>query len=184
MALRASGRLSVTVHTRSAVPDKTVSLMAATLVMLHGMGIRELDPTETHRAYRAMLELRPNIGTESEFVARVNEVQRPAGYRLVASFDDRDTAAAGAAGFHISNMLAWGHYLYVEDLVTRESARRAGHATRLLDWIGAEAERNGCDTLQLDSGVHRHDAHRLYLRWGYTITGHHFGRVLREAAGR
>ena len=142
------------------------------------MSIRELPPVETGLAYEVMRELRPNIGSESEFVARVNDVQRPAGYRLVASFDDGDAAAAGAAGFHVRDMLAWGHYLYVEDLVTRESARRAGHATRLLDWILVEAERNGCHSVQLDSGVHRHDAHRLYLRWGLSITGHHFGRVL------
>jgi GNAT superfamily N-acetyltransferase len=152
--------------------------------MLHGMSIRELSPAETRLAYEAMLELRPNIGSESEFVARVNDVQRPTGYRLVASFDDGDTAAAGAAGFHVRDMLAWGHYLYVEDLVTRESARRAGHATRLLDWVLAEAGRNGCDSFQLDSGVHRHDAHRLYLRWGLAITGHHFGRVLGGAPAR
>jgi GNAT superfamily N-acetyltransferase len=152
--------------------------------MLHRMSIRELPPAETGLAYKAMLELRPNIGTESEFVARVNDVQRPAGYRLVASFDDGDTVAAGAAGFHVRDMLAWGHYLYVEDLVTRESARRAGHATRLLDWVLFEAERNGCDSFQLDSGVHRYDAHRLYLRWGLAITSHHFGRVLGDASGR
>ena len=148
------------------------------------MSIRELPPAETHLAYAAMLELRPNIGSVSEFVSRVNDVQRPAGYRLVASFDDGDTAAAGAAGFHIRDMLAWGHYLYVEDLVTRESGRRAGHATRLLDWVLAEAERNGCESFQLDSGVHRHDAHRLYLGWGLAITGHHFGRVLGSPTAR
>ena len=152
--------------------------------MLHHMSIRELPPADTQLAYEAMLELRPNIGTESEFVARVNDVQRPAGYRLLASFDDHDTAAAGAAGFHIRDMLAWGHYLYVEDLVTRESARRAGHATRLLDWLRIEADRNGCDSFQLDSSVHRHEAHRLYLRWGLAITGHHFGRASGNAAGR
>jgi len=152
--------------------------------MLHRMSIRELPAADTRLAYEAMLELRPNIGAESEFVARVNDVQRPAGYRLVASFDEGEAAAAGAAGFHIRDMLAWGHYLYVEDLVTRESARRAGHATRLLDWLSTEAERNGCDSFQLDSGVHRHDAHRLYLHWGLAITGHHFGRVLGGATGR
>ena len=148
------------------------------------MSIRELPPAETRLAYEAMLELRPHIGSESEFVARVNDVQRPAGYRLVASFDDGDTAAGGAAGFHVRDMLAWGHYLYVEDLVTRESARRAGHATRLLDWVLVEAKRNGCESFQLDSGVPRHDAHRLYLRWGLAITGHHFGRVLGSAPAR
>jgi GNAT superfamily N-acetyltransferase len=148
------------------------------------MGIRELGPGETHLAYEAMRELRPNIETEAEFIARVNDVQRPAGYRLVASFDDGDRAAAAAAGFHIGDMLAWGHFLYVEDLVTREATRRGGHATGLLDWIRGEAERNGCDSLQLDSGSQRHDAHRLYLACGYRITGHHFGHLLTDAAGR
>jgi GNAT superfamily N-acetyltransferase len=146
--------------------------------------IRELSPAETHLAYAAMRELRPHVQSESEFVTRVNDVQRPAGYRLVASFDAGDRDAAGTAGFRIGDMLAWGHYLYVDDLVTRESARRAGHATALLDWLWAEAERNGCDSFQLDSGVHRHDAHKLYLGWGFSITGHHFGRVLDGGAGR
>jgi GNAT superfamily N-acetyltransferase len=152
--------------------------------MLHGMDIRELGPAETHLAYEAMLELRPNIGAEPEFVARVNDGQRPAGYRLVASFDDGEAAAAAVAGFRIGDMLAWGHFLYVDDLVTRESARARGHATLLLDWIRVEAERNGCDSLQLDSGSQRHDAHRLYLARGYRITGYHFGQLLGDAAGR
>jgi GNAT superfamily N-acetyltransferase len=152
--------------------------------MLAGMQIRELSAEETHFAYAAMYELRPQLGSEVEFVARVNGVLRPGGYRLIGSFDAGDSNAAGAAGFRIADMLAWGHYLYVDDLVTREAARRSGHATALLDWLRAEAERNGCDTFQLDSGVHRHDAHRLYLRWGLSITGHHFGRVLRDDAGR
>jgi GNAT superfamily N-acetyltransferase len=149
-----------------------------------GMEIRELASDETRRAYAAMRELRPDVGSATEFVARVNEVQRPAGYRLVASFDAGDADAAGAAGFRVADSLAWGHYLYVDDLVTREAARRAGHATALLEWLRAEADRNGCDTFQLDSGVHRHDAHRLYLRWGLSITGHHFGRVVGGDARR
>ncbi|HYV59626.1 MAG TPA: GNAT family N-acetyltransferase [Acidimicrobiia bacterium] len=148
------------------------------------MGIRELGPAQTHLVYEAMLELRPDIGTQAEFVARVNGVQRPAGYRIVASFDDGERVAAAAAGFHVGDMLAWGHFLYVEDLVTRQSARRAGHATALLDWIRVEARRSNCDSLQLDSGSQRHDAHRLYLSSGYRITGHHFGQPLGDLAGR
>jgi GNAT superfamily N-acetyltransferase len=151
--------------------------------MLHSMSIRELPAADTGLAYEAMLELRPHIGTEPAFVGRVNDVQRPAGYRLAASFTDGDPIAAGAAGFHIRDTLAWGNHLYVEDLITRESARRAGHATRLLDWLRIEAERNGCDSFHLDSGVQRHDAHRLYLRWGLAITAHHFGRPLGDAPG-
>jgi GNAT superfamily N-acetyltransferase len=152
--------------------------------MLGHMKVRELSADETHLAYAAMRELRPHITSESEFVTRVNDVLRPGGYRIIGSFDGGDAVAAAAAGFRIADMLAWGHYLYVDDLVTRETARRSGHATALLDWLGAEAERNGCDTFQLDSGVHRHEAHRLYLGWGLSITGHHFGRVLGDTADR
>ena len=148
------------------------------------MEIRELTAGESHLAYAAMCELRPHIGSEAEFVARVDDVQRPGGYRLVASFGAGDRVAAGVAGFRIADGLAWGHYLYVDDLVTRESARRAGHAAALLDWLRAEAERNACTSFQLDSGSHRHEAHRLYLGWGLSITGHHFGRVLGDDAGR
>jgi GNAT superfamily N-acetyltransferase len=155
-----------------------------TLVMLGSMSIRELGPEETNLAYTAMRELRPHITSETEFVARVNDVQRPRGYRLIAAFDASDADAAAAAGFRIADSLAWGHYLYVDDLVTREAARRSGHATALLDWLQAEADRNGCDSFQLDSNVERHVAHRLYLGWGLSITGHHFGRVLRHVAGR
>jgi GNAT superfamily N-acetyltransferase len=146
--------------------------------------LRELQVGETSLAYAAMRELRPNIGSEAEFVARVDDVQRPGGYRLVGSFQPDESVAAAVAGFRIADMLAWGHYLYVDDLVTRERARRAGHASALLDWLRTEAERDGCNSFQLDSGSQRHDAHRLYLRWGLSITGHHFGRVLGADTGR
>jgi hypothetical protein len=47
--------------------------------------IRELLPPETGRAYEAMLELRPRLGSRDAFVEQVDERQRPAGYRLVAA---------------------------------------------------------------------------------------------------
>jgi len=53
-------------------------------------GIRELEPEETALAFEAMLELRPGMGSEAAFVERVNQVQRPEGYRLVASFAQGD----------------------------------------------------------------------------------------------
>jgi len=74
--------------------------------------IRELGGGETHLAYAAMLELRPKIGSSADFVRTVDEKQRPQGYRLIASFDDDDEQAAGAAGFRILDYLAWGHALF------------------------------------------------------------------------
>jgi GNAT superfamily N-acetyltransferase len=77
-------------------------------------------------------------------------------------------------------MLAWGRYLYVDDLSTLPEARRRGHGRRLLDWLTEEARRQGCDQLHLDSGVgpDRIDAHRLYFNTGLAITSFHFARRL------
>jgi GNAT superfamily N-acetyltransferase len=141
--------------------------------------IRELVAGETHLAFAAMLELRPRLGSSAEFVRRVDEVQRPAGYRLIASFDD-DEQAAGAAGFRVVDYLAWGHALYCDDISTRTAFRGHGHAGRLMDWMLEEARRLGCDEFHLDSGVgpDRTTAHRLYFNKGMRISSHHFSRPL------
>ena len=140
--------------------------------------IRELDAAETHLAYEAMLELRPKIGSSDDFVRSINEKQRPQGYRLIASFDDDDAQAAGAAGFRVLDYLAWGHALYCDDLTTREKYRGRGHAGALMDWMVEEAGRLGCDGFHLDSGVgpDRTTAHRLYFNKGMRISAFHFQR--------
>jgi GNAT superfamily N-acetyltransferase len=142
--------------------------------------IRELLPPESVLAFEAMLSLRGDVGGEESFVRRVDEIQRPEGYRLVAAFEDGDPAAVAAAGFRSGHSLAWGHHLYVDDLSTRPEARRRGHGRALLEWLMEEAARLGCDQLHLDSGVgiDRADAHRLYLSSGMVIAAHHFARYV------
>ena len=125
-----------------------------------------------------MRALRTHYDDEARFVERVDEVQRPQGYRLVGVFEDGRCGAV--AGFRVIRNLAWGDTLYVDDLSTHPDARRRGHGRALLEWCAAEARRLGCDELHLDSGVgpEREDAHRLYLNAGMRITSHHFARGL------
>jgi GNAT superfamily N-acetyltransferase len=139
-----------------------------------GLTVRELAPEESAQAHAAMLELRPGIGTAADFTARIDRVQRPAGYRLVASFENGSDQAAAVAGFRIIDDLVHGRHLYVDDLSTRAASRKRGHAAALMKWLRAEALRQGCAYLSLDSGVHRHDAHRFYLKQGMVISSHHF----------
>ena len=138
--------------------------------------IRELPPEETYLAYAAMLLLRPGIGSEADFVRRVNNTQRLQGYRLVGTFAEGDSNAAAAAGFRVAHFLAWGDVLYCDDLSSRPEFRRQGHASKLLDWMIEEARRLGCNQFHLDSGVgiDRQDAHRLYMNKGMRISSHHF----------
>ena len=127
-----------------------------------------------------MRELRPDQETAEAFVRRVDELQRPEGYRLAGAFEPGWDGAMAAAGFRAGNSLAWGHYLYVDDLSTLAEARRRGHARALLAWLTDEGRRLGCDQLHLDSGfgAQRTEAHRLYLNAGLAVHALHFARRL------
>ncbi|CAN5562197.1 GNAT family N-acetyltransferase [soil metagenome] len=141
--------------------------------MGEGIEVRELGRGDTRLAFEAMASLR-GLKSEASFVARVDDVQRPEGYRLVGSFEEGGDACVAVAGFRVAHNLAWGKFLYVDDLSTLEARRGRGHAGALMGWLSAEAERLGCDQLHLDSGTERHAAHRFYLGRGMRITSFHF----------
>lgn len=142
--------------------------------------VRELPAGETRRAARALLELRPQYGDAEHLAARVDDVQRAGGYRLLGSFEEGAEEASAAAGFRLIESLHWGRGMYVDDLVTLPEARGRGHADALFRWLEAEADRQGCDSFHLDSGVgpDRADAHRFYFRHGLRIASYHFARGL------
>ena len=142
--------------------------------------VREIAAGETEVAARALLELRPHAAPASALVDVVDRLQRPAGYRLVGSFEDDERDAAAVAGFRVSHMIAFGRYMYVDDLVTAADRRGRGHADRTFAWLLEEAARQECEQFHLDSGVgpERADAHRFYFRHGMRITSYHFARGL------
>ncbi len=140
--------------------------------------VRELEASETYLAYTTLLELRPHLSSRDEFVEQVNSKQRSEGYRIVGSFEDGMDEPVAIAGFRTGHNLAWGYYLYVDDLVTQTNFRGHGHAAQLMQWIYNLAGQLGCNQVHLDSGVHRYDAHRFYLNQRMRISSHHFGREL------
>ncbi len=141
-----------------------------------GVVLRELLPPQTGLAFAAMRALRAHHADPDAWVERIDELQRPEGYRLVAAFEDGQADAAAVAGFRLGHNLAWGRFLYVDDLSTLPQARSRGHGEALLRWIFDEAGRLGCQQVHLDSGTipERFAAHRLYHRVGMNISSHHF----------
>ena len=115
-------------------------------------------------------QLRPHVN-ESGFVPRVRR-QMQQGYELATVVGTAGPVAV--AGFRCAENLAWGRYLYVDDLVTDAAHRSRGCGELLLEWLIAEARRRDCDAVHLDSGVQRFDAHRFYLRHRMRISSHHF----------
>ena len=135
--------------------------------------IREIQSSEGALVAEVLHELRPHRAVAD--LPALIDAQRPDGYRLVASFAGDNAVAV--LGFREGTNLAWGHHVYVDDLVTLPSARGGGHARGLLDWVADEAARLGCAQVHLDSGTHRNPAHRVYLANGYDITSFHFQRT-------
>ncbi len=129
---------------------------------------------DIERCFPVLSQLRPHLVAE-DWVARVR-AQQQQGYTLVGVYVG--DACVSAAGYRLLNNLAWGKFLYVDDLVTVERARGQGHADRLMQWLVKEARSLGCEALHLDSGHSRFDAHRFYLKHGLQITSHHFALSL------
>lgn len=127
--------------------------------------------------YLAFSELRPHL-TREEFAAQVRRQRRAHGYTMV--YAEEDGVVVAAAGYRVAEYLAWGKAFYVDDLITPESARRRGYGGALLDWLLGRAEELGCDQFHLDSGTHRHAAHRLYMSRRLRIGSYHFSRELGE----
>lgn len=122
-----------------------------------------------------MVQLRTHLSVDG-YLAQVDRQRREQRYRIVALRTDGIIRAV--AGFRLGSALSYGDYVYVDDLVSDQSARSAGHGAQLLAWIAAFGKQQGCTSLHLDSGVQRHDAHRFYLRERMDIVFYHFRKAL------
>ena len=122
-----------------------------------------------------MRTLRPHLSDAEAFIARV-QYQCTQGYALVG-WQTHGTLVA-LAGYRILENLAWGRFLYVDDLVVRSDQQGHGHGQALFRWLVSEARAQGCAQLHLDSGVQRFGAHRFYLAGHMDITSHHFALTL------
>jgi hypothetical protein len=142
-------------------------------IMRHKIAIARTD-SEIERCSAVMRELRPHIPA-ADFLKRVKR-QAKQGYHL-AFLEVRGKVRA-VAGYRFCDSLAWGRFLYVDDLVSGSSDRSRGYGGALLNWLVEEAVKAGCQELHLDSGVQRFGAHRFYLAKRMDITCHHFALSL------
>lgn len=124
--------------------------------------------------YEVMAELRPHIGRE-EFLPKVKRLAEIAGFQLAYL---KDGEIKAVAGFRISEWLAGGKYLEIEDLVVREGERSKGYGGELFDWLVKLATENACHQVRLVSHISRQDAHRFYLEKGMKQEAYYFSMNL------
>ena len=126
---------------------------------------------DIRRCFPVMRELRTHFKDAESFVIQVQRQQKQ-GYQLAFIESGGDVRAV--AGYRFLESLFSGKNLYVDDLVTRERDRSKGFGAQLLDWLIEQAREHRCENLELDSGVQRFDAHRIYFSKRMSIFSYHF----------
>src|SRR5687767_11114792 len=129
------------------------------------------DPRLADEVLPVLRELRPDLTAQS--FHDIYAEGYPQGYRFTAAFDD-EGRCVGLAGWRIIATTVAGRKLYIDDLVTTESARGLGVGKALLGQLTERARAAGCTILDLDSGTFRKEAHRFYMRERLTISAFHF----------
>lgn len=130
-----------------------------------------MTDAEIAACFSVMAELRPHL-TADNFVALIRRLDGVTGLKL-AYLTDND-AIKSVAGYRISEWLAGGKYLEIEDLVSKSTERSKGYGGALFDWLTNYAAHEGCRQVRLVSNVRRVDAHRFYLSKGMTMEAHYF----------
>jgi ribosomal protein S18 acetylase RimI-like enzyme len=130
---------------------------------------------EVTACYEVMRQLRPQLKLREEFVAIV-ALQREQGYRLLAVWEDGKPVAL--AGYRRLDNLVHGRFIYVDDLITDESARGRGHGERLLAELCTRGREENCGRLALDTALANALAQRFYFRFGLLARGLHFSMDL------
>lgn len=142
--------------------------------LIDGSVLRHADSQEALRScYAVMKQLRPHLQSEAEFLARIAR-QQDESYRLLAAWDDEQVVAL--AGYRFQENLVYGRFMYVDDLITAETARGSRWGERLLDALTTIAEQSACVRLVLDTGLTNALAQRFYFRQGLLTSSMRFGK--------
>ncbi|MFJ9812728.1 GNAT family N-acetyltransferase [Streptomyces sp. NPDC101158] len=147
------------------------------------------DPRLESELLPVLRELRPHL--TPELFAEVYATGYAQGLRFSAAYEEGadggdgtgggDTSGGGCvgvAGWRIVVNTSSLKKLYVDDLVTKATARSTGVGHALVAHLEGHAREAGCYELNLDSGTHRTGAHRFYLRERFDIVAFHFTREL------
>ncbi|WP_113929239.1 GNAT family N-acetyltransferase [Bacillus sp. P14.5] len=139
------------------------------------MNIKEaVSDYEWEQVYDLLVELRTDLqkGTFNKLLKDM----RAEGYRVFGLYDAEELVSL--AGVIIRTNFYAGRHVFIYDLVTRSTARSKGYGRKLLEFIEAWGEEQGCVTAGLDSGMQRKDAHRFYEDLEYNKFSYAFRKNL------
>lgn len=122
-------------------------------------------PADFERSFPVMKELRPHLNF-SEYIEIFEQANKSDGYQIVAVEVQEQIVAL--MGFRFLSDFVRGRHLYIDDLVSTESARSQGLGAELLRYAEQVAFKSGCKTLRLCTGVENERGANFYERNGWT----------------
>ena len=99
------------------------------------------NETDIKRCCAVLRQLRPHL--EQDAMMRQIVRQQAAGYLL--AYCESEKVIRSVAGYRYGENLAYGKYMYVDDLVTNHQDRSKGFGKLLFDWLVAAAKEQGCE---------------------------------------
>ena len=134
------------------------------------------------------LLIEPALLTQAERIHRQLRPKMPEDYvdRMAVVFANGGRMAVGVEAGEVACVAVWrllekaeGRRMFVDDLVSDQSARSRGAGRRMLAWLEDKSRTLSCGVLALDSGVQRHAAHRFYFREGMNISAYSFRKIIK-----
>ena len=126
------------------------------------------------KCWEVVHQLRPHLDQDRYLTLILYMIDE--GYKLI--YVEENGKAVSFCGYRITTMLHRGRSIYIDDLATLKEASGKGHAKALLTCVLNFARQQELQSIHLDSGPDRHDAHRLYLNFGFEISSYHFAMDL------
>jgi ribosomal protein S18 acetylase RimI-like enzyme len=148
------------------------------LIDVQGAALRHAESdAEVLACWPVMWQLRPALTGPDEFAERVRRM-RADSYRILAAWQGDTVVALG--GYHFMDNFIYGRFLYVDDLVTLDTARGQRWGERLIAAMTRIAEQTGCGSIVLDTALSNALAQRFYFRQGMLTGAMRFSRKLTQ----
>lgn len=119
---------------------------------------------ELEKCFPVIKELRPHLNYDN-YIAIYEQAHKSDGYELIA-FEEQGKILA-VMGYRFLSDFVRGRHLYIDDLVSTESARSKGLGAELLRYAENIAIENGCKSLRLCTGIENERGIKFYDRNGW-----------------
>jgi ribosomal protein S18 acetylase RimI-like enzyme len=123
-------------------------------------------PEDLKRCFPVMKELRPHLEYQA-FVDIYQKAHEADGYEIVAL--EKGGQIIALMGYRFLYDYVHGKHVYIDDLVTTESARSQGAGSELLKYAESIAQKNNCKNLRLCTGIENELGKKFYERNSWNL---------------